>query len=69
MDDLQSVLETDVDLSAAYHNPVDLAEWYGDDRIRDLANAWGQADRLRLWMSRDDYEKGAGFESQVTWAG
>jgi hypothetical protein len=48
VDDLRSVLEADVDLSAAYHDPVDPAEWYGDDRIRDLASAWGQADRLRF---------------------
>jgi hypothetical protein len=48
VDDLRSVLEADVDLSTAYHDPVEPAEWYGDDRIRDLATAWGQADRLRF---------------------
>ena len=47
-DDLRSVLEADVDLSAAYHDPIEPAEWYGDERIRDLATAWGQADRLRF---------------------
>jgi hypothetical protein len=47
-DDLRSLLEAEVDLSAAYHDPVDPAAWFGDDRIRDLATAWGQADRLRF---------------------
>ena len=46
-DDLREVVG-DVELAGAYHDPIDLAEWYGDDRIRDLATAWGQADRLRF---------------------
>jgi hypothetical protein len=37
-----------VGVSAPYHDLVDPAEWYGDERIRDLATAWGQADRLRF---------------------
>ena len=46
-DDLEGLVG-DGDLDGAYHHPIDLAEWYGDDRIRDLAVALGQADRLRF---------------------
>jgi hypothetical protein len=38
----------DVSLESPYHKPLELNNWYADDRIRDLATAWGQADRLRF---------------------
>jgi hypothetical protein len=46
-DDLRKLVG-DANLDGAYHDAIDLAEWYGDDRIHDLAAAWGQADRLRF---------------------
>jgi hypothetical protein len=44
-DDVRALVD-DVVLDGAYHDPIDLAKWYGDDRIRDLATAWGQAGRV-----------------------
>ena len=38
----------DVEVEPAYCEQIELADWLGDQRVWDLATAWGQADRLRF---------------------
>lgn len=40
-----------VDLAPPYHASPDLSDWFGDSRIRQLAEAWAQPDRLRFGYS------------------
>jgi hypothetical protein len=36
------------ELEPAYHPDMDLAEFYGDERVQTMAMAWGQADLVRF---------------------